>query len=97
MKITPLGNRILVKNVVIEIKTTSGILLDGATPEEAESYFGEVVVLGDGPKITDMNLEVGQQLVTGKFAGDKFEINQNGKMVEYRILDVDLILGLIEN
>ena len=93
MKIKPIGNRILVKPVVIEVKTASGILLDGVSGQEAESYFGEIVALGDLVK----DLKVGQQFVTGKFDGDKFEINENGKMAEYRILAVDKILGLIEN
>lgn len=91
------GDRVLVKPVVIEVKTNSGIILDDVAGQEAESYFGEIVMVGQGAKITDMKLEVGQQFVTGKFAGDKFEINEDGKVQEYRILDVDLILALIEN
>ena len=46
------GDRVLVKPVVIEVKTNSGIILDGVAGQEAESYFGEIVMVGPGAKIT---------------------------------------------
>jgi len=91
MNIKPLGDRVLVKPLMEEEKTKSGIVLPD-TAEKEKKEQGQVVAIGDGDKIKKLKLKVGDKVLFGKYAGDDAEINK----VEYKFLKDEDILGIVE-
>ncbi len=89
MKLTPLGERALVKMVEGEQTTESGIVLPDTAKEKPQT--AEVVEVGqfeeEGAKV-----EVGDVVVLRKFAGT--EVDLDGE--EHLIVKVEDILGVIE-
>lgn len=91
MNIKPLGDRILVKPLLTEEVTKSGIVLpDSADKEKKEQ--GEVVAVGDGEKIKKLNLKVGDKVLFGKYAGDEVEMEK----VNYKFLKDEDVLGIVQ-
>lgn len=87
MKVKPLGNRVLVKQMTDEQVTKSGIVLPDTADKEKKAQ-GKIVGLGNGSEISGLGLKVGDTVVFGKYAGDEVEIEEDGKKVEYKILFV---------
>lgn len=101
MKVKPVGNRILVKQVSTEEVTKSGIVLP-ATSDKEKKAWGAIVELGNGDEIGKLGLKVGDKVMFGKYAGEDIEIDENGEKVEYKILyvgkekDDSDVLALVE-
>ncbi len=87
MKVKPLGNRILVKQLSTEEVTKSGIVLP-ATADKEKKAQAKIVEVGNGPEISQLGLKVGDTVVFGKYAGEEVEMEENGEKVEYKILNV---------
>jgi chaperonin GroES len=87
MKIKPLGNRVLVKQLSTEEVTKSGIVLPDTADKEKKAQ-GKIVELGTGDEIGKLGLKTGDTVVFGKYAGEEVEIEEDGKKVEYKILYV---------
>ncbi len=87
MKVRPLGNRILVKQLSTEEVTKSGIVLP-ATADKEKKAQGKIVELGNGDDVAKSGLKVGDTVVFGKYSGEEVEIEENGEKVEYKILSV---------
>ncbi|NLK62322.1 MAG: co-chaperone GroES [Fusobacteria bacterium] len=89
MKIKPIGDRVLVKMVEIEEKTKGGILLpDTATKEK--SMIGDVVEVGNGEKVKEIN--VGEKVIYEKYSGTEVKDGEE----KYLLLNVDNILAKVE-
>ena len=91
-KIKPLGDRVLVKRVEQEEKTTSGIIIPDSAKEKAQ--IGAVLAVGAGcrdkdGKLIPMAVKVGDKVYFGKYAG-----TETGE--ECLIMKEDEILGLID-
>lgn len=91
-KIKPLGDRVLVKRVEQEEKTSSGIIIPDTAKEKAQ--IGCVVAVGNGRrdqagKLIPMAVKAGDKVYFGKYAG-----TEAGD--EYLIVKEEEILGLIE-
>jgi chaperonin GroES len=86
MNIKPLGDRILVKQASAETVTKSGIVLPD-TAEKQKSGIYEVVALGDGPEVKNLNLKVGDKVMAGKYSGDEVEMKDD-RDTEYKVLFV---------
>jgi chaperonin GroES len=101
MKVKPLGNRILAKQVSSEEVTKSGIVLP-ATADKEKKAWGTIVELGNGDEIAKLGLKVGDKVMFGKYAGEDIELDENGEKVEYKILyvgkekDDSDVLALVE-
>lgn len=101
MKIKPLGNRILVKQLSTEEVTKSGIVLPETADKEKKAQ-GTVVALGNGEELKTLGLKVGDVVVFGKYAGDEVEMEEDGKKQEYKVLyvgkekDESDILAIVE-
>ena len=101
MKIKPLGNRILVKQLSTEEVTKSGILLPESADKEKKAQ-GTVMALGNGEELKTLGLKVGDTVVFGKYAGDEVEMEEDGKKQEYKVLyvgkekDESDILAIVE-
>jgi chaperonin GroES len=87
MKVKPLGNRILVKQMTTEEVTASGIVLPASADKEKKTQ-GTVMALGNGDDIAKLGLKIGDVVVFGKYAGDEIEVDEDNQKVEYKVLNV---------
>lgn len=90
MNLRPLGNRVLVKQLEQEEVTASGIVLPDTVDKEKKAQ-GEVIALGDGEKVTKLNLKVGDVVLFGKYSGDEVEYEKE----EYKILNHEDVLAVV--
>ena len=94
MKLTPLGDRVVLKQLVAEETTKSGIVLPGQAKEKPQQ--AEVVAVGpggviDGKEVT-MQVKVGQQVIFSKYAGTEVKLDDE----EYIVVKQNDILAVIE-
>ena len=77
MKLKPLADRIVLKQVKAEEKTKSGLILSSAAQEKPEIF--EVIEVGPGGVIDgkDVKMEVkkGQKVITGKYSGTNVKVD----------------------
>ncbi|MGM9665268.1 MAG: co-chaperone GroES [Eubacteriales bacterium] len=94
MKIKPLSNRVVLKNVEAEETTKAGIILPGSAKEKPQ--MAEVIAIGPGEvvdgKVVPMTVKVGNKVITSKYSGT--EVKLDGE--EYIIVKEDDILAIVE-
>ncbi len=93
MNLKPLGDRVIIKVLEKEEKTSSGIVLPDKAKEKPQE--GEVLAVGDGRILDDgtrvqMDVKVGDRVIFSKYAGS--EVKLDGE--EYLILRQDDILAI---
>lgn len=81
----------VVKPITQEEITKSGIVIPD-TVEKEKKEEGKVIAIGDGDKIKQLKLKVGDKVIFGKYAGDEIEIDD----VEYKVLKDEDLLAVIE-
>ena len=83
MRLVPLGDRVVLKQVVAEETTKSGIVLPGQTKEKPQQ--AEVVAVGPGGivdgKEVEMLVAVGDKVLYAKFAGTEVELDGENYLV----------------
>ncbi|SCP96471.1 co-chaperone GroES [Anaerobium acetethylicum] len=94
MKLVPLGDRVVIKQLIAEETTKSGIVLPGQTKEKPQQ--AEVVAVGpggvvDGKEIT-MQVKAGDKVIYSKYAGTEVKIEEE----EFIIVKQSDILAVIE-
>ena len=94
MKLVPLGDRVVLKELVAEETTKSGIVLPGQAQEKPQQ--AEAVAVGpggmvDGKEVT-MNVKVGDQVIYSKYSGT--EVKLDGE--QYIIVKQNDILAIVE-
>jgi len=96
MKVKPLGDRVVVKALEQEERTSSGIVLPDTAKEKPQQ--GKVMAVGTG-KLLDsgerVSLEVqeGQTIIFSKYAGTEVKIEGE----DYLILSERDILAIVES
>ncbi len=94
MKLTPLGDRVVLKQLVAEETTKSGIVLPGQSKEKPQQ--AEVIAVGPGGvvdgKEIKMEVRVGDQVIYSKYAGTEVKLEED----EYIIVKQNDILAVIE-
>ena len=93
MKFRPLHDRVLIKVLDSEEKTSGGSIIPDTAKEKPQE--GEVVAVGpgainDGGKLTPMDVKVGDIVLFGKWSGTEVKID--GK--EYSIMKESDIMGV---
>ena len=93
MKFRPLHDRVLIKVLDSEEKTSGGIIIPDTAKEKPQE--GEVVAVGPGAisetgKLTPMDVKVGDIVLFGKWSGTEVKID--GK--EYSIMKESDIMGV---
>ena len=93
MKLRPLHDRVLIKVLDSEEKTSGGIIIPDTAKEKPQE--GEIVAVGpgainDGGKLTPMDVKVGDIVLFGKWSGTEVKID--GK--EYSIMKESDIMGV---
>ena len=94
MKLVPLGDRVVLKQVEAEETTASGIVLPGQAQEKPQQ--AEVIAVGPGGvvngKEVKMEVEVGNTVIYSKYAGT--EVKMDG--TDYIIVKQEDILAAIK-
>ena len=94
MKLVPLGDRVVLKQLIAEETTKSGIVIPGQSKEKPQQ--AEVIAVGPGGTVDGkevvMNVSVGQTVIYSKYAGTTVEIDDE----EYIIVKQDDILAIVE-
>ena len=94
MKLVPLGDRVVLKQIVAEETTKSGIVLPGQTKEKPQQ--AEVVAVGPGGlvdgKEVNMLVSVGDQVIYSKYSGTEVELDGE----EYLVVKQNDILAIIK-
>lgn len=95
MKLTPLGDRVVLKKLVAEETTKSGIVLPGQNKEKPQQ--AEVVAVGPGGMVdgkeVKMEVKVGDSVIYSKYSGT--EVEMDGE--EFIIVKQNEILAIINN
>ena len=94
MKLVPLTDRVVLKQLEAEETTASGIILTGSAQEKPQE--AEVIAVGpggmvDGKEVT-MQVKEGQKVIYSKYAG--IEVKLEGQ--EYIIVRQNDILAVVE-
>lgn len=94
MNLVPLGDRVVLKQLVAEETTKSGIVLPGQAKEKPQQ--AEVVAVGpggviDGKEVT-MQVKVGDKVIFSKYAGTEVKLEEE----EYIVVRQNDILAVIE-
>ena len=90
MKLVPLGDRVVLKQLVAEETTKSGIVLPGQAQEKPQ--MAKVIAVGPGTDEVKMELAEGDQVVFSKYAGTEVKIDGE----EYIIVRQNDILAIVE-
>ena len=94
MKLVPLGDRVVLKKIIAEETTKSGIVLPGSEKEKPQ--MAQVVAVGPGGvvdgKTVTMEVQPGDQVVYAKYAGTEIEVEDE----KYMIIKQDDILAILK-
>jgi chaperonin GroES len=94
MKLKPLADRVVIKQLEAEEKTKSGIVLPGQAKEKPQE--AEVVAVGPGGVIDGkeikMEVKVGDRVIYSKYAGTEVKVEKD----EYIIVKQSDILAIVE-
>jgi chaperonin GroES len=93
MKLVPLSDRVVLKQLEAEEKTKSGIILAGSAQEKPQE--AEVIAVGpggmvDGKEVT-MQVKEGQKVIYSKYAGTEVKLDGT----EYIIVKQNDILAVV--
>ena len=94
MKLKPLGERVVIKQLEAEEKTKGGIILTSSSKEKPQE--AEVIAVGPGVtvdgKLVPPQVKVGDKVIYSKYAGT--EVKLDGE--EYIVVKESDILAIVE-
>ena len=95
MKLVPLSDRVVVKQLEAEETTKSGIILASSAQEKPQE--AEVIAVGPGGMVDGkevaMQVKMGQKVIYSKYAGTNVKLEGE----EYIIIKQDDILAIVED
>lgn len=96
MKIKPLHDRVVVRQVEEQKETAGGILLPGSAQEKEN--MGEVVAVGPGKaadngSIIEMTVKVGDKVMFGQYSGQEVK-DEDGQAL--KVMREDDIIAIVE-
>ncbi len=93
-KVKPLHDRIIVKRLDEEEKTSGGIIIPDTAKEKPQE--GMVVAVGSGKredgKVVALDVKEGDKVLFGKYSGTEIQLDGD----EHLIMREDDILGIVE-
>lgn len=94
MKIRPIGERIVVKEVEVEKTTASGIILPDSAAQEAPKYAEVVEISEELLKDDDTKdlIKLGDYVIFTPYSGTKVEIED----VNYTVVDLEDVQAIVE-
>ena len=95
MKFRPLHDRVLVRRIEAEEKTSGGIIIPDTAKEKPQE--GEVVAVGPGArddsgKIQPLDVKPGDKILFGKWSGTEVKIDDQDLL----IMKESDVLGVVE-
>lgn len=95
MKLVPLGDKVVLKQLVAEETTKSGIVLPGQAKEKPQQ--AEVIAVGpggvvDGKEVT-MQVKVGDKVIYSKYAGTEVKLDEE----EFIVVKQNDIVAVVED
>ena len=95
MKFRPLHDRVIVKRVEEEEKTSGGIIIPDAAKEKPQE--GKIIAVGKGKilengKVSPLDVKKGDRILFGKYSGQEIKIDSE----EHLIMREDDILAIIK-
>lgn len=90
MKLVPLGDRVVLKQLAAEETTKSGIVLPGQ--EKAKPQQAEVIAVGPGTEDVKMEVAAGDQIIYSKYSGTEVKLDEE----KYIIVKQEDILAVIK-
>ena len=90
MKLVPLADRVVLKQLEAEETTKSGLILTTSAQEKPQE--AEVVAVGPGTDDVKMEVTVGQKVIYSKYAGTNVKMEEE----EYIIVKQSDILAIVE-
>ena len=95
MTLVPLGDRVVLKALVAEETTKSGIVLPGQNKEKPQQ--AEVIAVGPGGMVNGnevkMEVSVGDKVIYSKYSGTEVKVDEDE---EYIIVSQSDILAIIK-
>ncbi len=94
MKLVPLGDKVVLKQLQAEETTKSGIVLPGQAKEKPQQ--AEVIAVGpggvvDGKEVT-MQVKTGDKVIYSKYAGTEVKLGDD----EYIVVKQNDIVAIVE-
>jgi chaperonin GroES len=94
MKFRPLHDRVVLKRIEAEAKTSGGIIIPDTAKEKPQQ--GEVIAVGPGGrdeagKLIPIDLKAGDRVLFGKWSGTEVKIDG----VEYLIMKESDVMGVL--
>ena len=93
MKLSPLGDKVVLKQLEAEETTASGIVLPGNAQEKPQQ--AEVIAVGPGGivdgKEVKMQVSVGDKVIYSKYAGTEVKLGDD-EFIVVRQNDIDAIV-----
>ena len=95
MKLVPLGDKVVLKQLVAEETTKSGIVLPGQAKEKPQQ--AEVVAVGpggvvDGKEVT-MQVKAGDKVIYSKYSGTEVKLEDE----EFIVVKQNDIVAIVED
>ena len=90
MRLVPLGDRVVLKQVEAEETTKSGIVLPGTAKEKPQQ--AEVIAVGPGTDDVKMEVSVGDSVIYSKYAGTEVKVDDE----EYIVVKQNDILAIVK-
>jgi chaperonin GroES len=94
MKLIPLADRVVLKQIEAEETTKSGIILSSSAQEKPQVF--EVIAVGPGGIVdghdVEMTVSTGDKVITGKYTGTQVKVDG----VELTIVRQSDILAIVE-
>ena len=90
INITPLADRVIVKQEEAETTTASGIIIPDNAQEKPQK--GKIVAIGKGTKENPITVKVGDTILYGKYAGTELKYEEE----DYLIMKESDILAIIK-
>ncbi len=95
MKITPLGNNVLIEPLEREDKLPSGLVIPDTAKEKPQE--GKVVAVGPGKyedgELVKPSVKVGSRVLYKRYGGDEIRVGDK----EYLVVDAEDVLAVIQN
>ncbi len=90
MKLVPLADRVVLKQLEAETTTKTGIILTSSAQEKPQE--AEVVAVGPGTEEIKMEVQVGQKVIYSKYSGTNVTLDDQ----EYIVVRHNDILAIVE-
>lgn len=91
MRLVPLGDRVVLKQIEAETKSKGGIILTSSAQEKPQE--AEVIAVGPGTEDVKMEVKPGDKVIYAKYAGTNVKFGAE----EYIVVKQNDVLVIVED